>query len=318
MTLKSTKGTTKKVTIKWVKNQPYAKTSLRNPDFSYFSKNGLTYIAIRSFDEDEKQLEAFAKSGLKARESDVIILDIRSNGGGSDSYAYGFFTNLTGERPEINEIGLFRRSKLTDALNNNPWDVDVEAGKYHVETTVYDKELLKNDIPIIVLTDDLCGSAGESVIKAARSYENVMVVGSNSSGYQLSGNAMKITLPNTGIQAYIAPYFTLTYDGENVESKGRYPDVWTNPKDALSAVFSMLQKYKIYTDISAIRSIENRAKKENTHIYGIVEGQWTLGEGDGTGTSEGSMYIYFYNDSGKKIKDYTYKVSESGLKSEKK
>lgn len=316
MTLKTTKGKTKKITIKWAQNQPYAKTSLRNPDFSYFSKNGLTYIAIRSFDEDEKQLEAFAKSGLKARESDVIILDIRSNGGGGNSYAYDFFTNLTGERPEINVSGLFRRSKLADALNINPWDVEAE--KYYVETTVYDKELLKNDIPIIVLTDDLCGSSGESVINAARSYENVMVVGSNSSGYQLSGNAMEITLPNTGIQAYIAPYFTLTYDGENVESKGRYPDVWTNPKDALSAVFSMLQKYKIYTDVSTIRSIENSAKKVNTYIYGIVEGQWTLGEGDGAGTSEGSMYIYFYNDSGKKIKDYTYKVSESGLKSEKK
>lgn len=316
MTLKSTKGKAKKVTIKWVKNQPYAKSVFRNPDFSYFSKNGLTYIAIRSFSEDKTQLEAFAKSGLQARESDVIILDIRSNGGGTDEYIWDFFKNLTGEEPEVNETSLYRGSKLLEAINQNFGDVEV--GQYRTQQNIYDKTLLKNDIPIIVLTDDLCGSAGESVIKAARSYENVLVVGSNSAGYQLSGDAMEITLPNTGIQAFIAPCFWLTYDGANVESKGRYPDVWANPKDALSAVFSMLQKYKIYTDISAIRSIENSAKKVNTYIYGIVDGQWTLREGDGTGTNEGPRYFYFYDDSGKKIKDYTYKVSESGLKSEKK
>lgn len=109
-----------------------------------------------------------------------------------------------------------RESKLARALYANYYSLG--AGKFRVETSgSTGKDLLKNDIPIIVLTDDLCASSRESEITMARSYEKVIVVGSNSAGYQLSGSAMSITLPNTGIRAFIAPYFWQMYDGENVE-----------------------------------------------------------------------------------------------------
>lgn len=49
---------------------------------------------------------------------------------------------------------------------------------------------LPNDIPVIVLMDSRCGSSGESALTFAKTMDNVIVIGSNSAGYQLCGQRL--------------------------------------------------------------------------------------------------------------------------------
>ena len=59
--------------------------------------------------------------------------------------------------------------------------------------------MIKNNIPIIALVDNKCGSAGESMLLSLRSLENVIVIGGNSYGAQLCGNMQWYKLPNSGM-----------------------------------------------------------------------------------------------------------------------
>ena len=100
----------------------------------------------------------------------------------------------------------------------------------------------ENDIPIIVLVDDHCGSSGEGAVQLLKTLDNVLVVGSNTAGYQLCGNISTFTLPYTGIGVRFGSTLFLYGDGENVDHRGYAPDVWCDPQDALASVLALLKE----------------------------------------------------------------------------
>lgn len=51
-----------------------------------------------------------------------------------------------------------------------------------------------------MLVDNRCASSGESMLNFLRCLDNVVIIGSTSAGYQLSGNVHSLYLPNTGMQ----------------------------------------------------------------------------------------------------------------------
>ncbi len=112
--------------------------------------------------------------------------------------------------------------------------------KRNVYKRRFPRGLAENDVPVIVLMDDLCGSAGESALNYIRTLDNVLVVGSNSSGYQLCGNAYGYCLPNSGIWACFGTGLQYNFKAENVDFKGYEPDVWCDPKTALQSVLNMM------------------------------------------------------------------------------
>lgn len=112
---------------------------------------------------------------------------------------------------------------------------------YHVANL--EGRQLPNDIPIIVLVDDMCGSSGESMLNFLRELDNVLVVGSNSSGYQICGNVMSFRLPRSGIYFSFGASFGLSFTTENVDFKGYEPDVWCDPAHALDAALNLILRY---------------------------------------------------------------------------
>ena len=100
----------------------------------------------------------------------------------------------------------------------------------------------ENDIPIIVLVDDHCGSSGEGAVQLLKTLDNVLIVGSNTAGYQLCGNISTFTLPYTGIGVRFGSTLFLYGDGENVDHRGYAPDVWCDPQDALASVLALLKE----------------------------------------------------------------------------
>jgi len=211
-------------------------------DFTLLEEQGIVYLSILNFQPRcEADMVEFINSGKDLRDAKAIIFDLRSNGGGSGHYCAGWVKNFCGTEPSVPLAYAERFSPLSDAYHGKD-----NSRAYGTFRHRYEKgNVLKNDIPIIVLIDDKCGSAGESALHFLRSLENVLVVGSNSAGYQISSNSVGIYLPNSGLTAQFGTTFRFEFSAENVDYKGHEPDIWCNPAVAPDAVLNMLLRYDV-------------------------------------------------------------------------
>lgn len=245
LTLKNAAGETKKQTLVWVESAPYKTYENERcvPDYKLLEENGVSYISIRSFDHSyaNGELKDFVASGAQVRDARQIVFDIRGHGGGGDQFGRQWVEGFSGRVPTYNYIYAGRISKLRNAtLLRDGYDLDSENyGEFFSGRQTGTQ--IPNDIPIVVLVDDMCGSAGESMLNYLRTLNNVLIVGSNSAGYQLCGNQMGFYLPNSGITFDFGSGIQFHFNDENVDFKGYEPDVWCDPKDALSAVWNMLE-----------------------------------------------------------------------------
>ena len=178
------------------------------------------------------------------RDAKLIIFDIRANGGGADEFGRSWVENFCGQQPETTAAWSTRVSALRNAAGVRDGFAPEEGTSgfyYHVANL--EGWQLPNDIPIIVLVDDMCGSSGESMLNFLRELDNVLVVGSNSSGYQICGNVMSFRLPRSGIYFSFGASFGLSFTTENVDFKGYEPDVWCDPAHALDAALNLILRY---------------------------------------------------------------------------
>ena len=216
-------------------------------DYKLLQENGLTYISVRDFHDHDwgDVLAAYAADAVKARGSTAIIYDLRSNGGGGDEWSNQWVQNYTGIPERIQEPVLFanKNSALAKALYDVR-GVGIGArgsfGSFDVSENPGSPRL-SNAIPILILMDDACGSAGESALHYLRMLDNTLVIGSNSAGYQLCGNVAGFSLPCSGIGFQFGSSLCLYGDGTDVDFRGWAPDVWCDPQNVLPAVLALLQ-----------------------------------------------------------------------------
>ena len=233
--------------IRWIENTAFCDPQ-PGLDFRALEENGIFYISIRSFHREEWNFSDYIASAAQARKAKLVIYDLRTNGGGSDRFSRKWTSAFAGGG-QVQDKACFanRVSALGKAAGvcpksgrNGAFISEGSRGVWH-----------KNDVPVIVLMDDLCGSAGESALTYIRTLDNVLVVGSNSSGYQLCGNVNGYCLPNSGIWASFGVSPQYHFKAENVDFKGYEPDVWCDPKTALQSVLNMMVRGGLCTDDTA-------------------------------------------------------------------
>lgn len=245
ITLRNGDGVTRTDKIVWKANESLLDDTWDRSSacYRYLEENGILYLSIRLFDNRrfaDTVLPEYAASGSKAKNCKLVIYDLRSNGGGDDSYARTWTKNFTGAKAvEPKAASANRGSKLGSAAGFNwisadEFDGGFDQGKW-----------LANDIPVIVLMDSRCGSSGESALTFAKTMDHVIVVGSNSAGYQLCGNVYDYSLPRTGITACFGVSLSFYGSMDNVDYKGYEPDLWCNPKTALQSVLNMVERYDL-------------------------------------------------------------------------
>ena len=223
--------------ILWIENQAYDGNYLNDADYRFIKESGIAYISIRGFsDLWESDMKQFVQDARKVRDADVIIFDIRANGGGDSSWSNRWTANFKGE-PQLNTAFSYRTTALTDGPDYR------KPGHEKYEYNISRGTFVKNDIPVILLLDDECGSSGESMLLRMMANENVMVVGTNSAGCALCGNRMEFSLPNSGIHIGFGASLSFNNTMENIDSKGFMPDVWCNPKDALDYAIRLIGNY---------------------------------------------------------------------------
>lgn len=252
--LKNEAGKTIEETLSWVMSQPYGE-SYRTPDFKLLEENGIAYLSVRCFNKEYEsgELAQFTASGKDVKDAELIIFDIRSNGGGRDTYGKDWLKNFCGQIPKHTNVHTTRISLLRNAWNTSQGAYPEKGALGTYRKNTEKGKQLENNIPIIVLVDDTCGSAGESMLNGLRCLDNVIIIGSNSAGYQLCGNQMVLYLPHSNVACAFGASLQFHFTDENVDYKGYEPDIWCNPVDALDAVFNMILRY----DLADADSVEN-------------------------------------------------------------
>lgn len=245
ITLRNGDGVTRTDKIVWKANESLLDDTWDRSSacYRYLEENGILYLSIRLFDSRrfaDTVLPEYAASGSKAKNCKLVIYDLRSNGGGDDRYARTWTQNFTGAKSVDPKVAAGNRgSKLGNAAGFNWMSVGIFDGG------VSRGNWLPNDIPVIVLMDSRCGSSGESALTFAKTMDNVIVIGSNSAGYQLCGNVYDYSLPRTGITACFGVSISLYGSMDNVDYKGYAPDLWCNPKTSLQSVLNMVERYDL-------------------------------------------------------------------------
>ena len=234
----------------WTLSQSLKQNST-SQDFSFKEQDGVAYIAIRNFDTslDQNIYREYEETAKKVKDCKVIIYDVRSNGGGSDGYSRKWVENFTGIQPVLNRCYGNRVTLLTNDTGQS-----ISSGEEYFKSGIENGTFVSNDIPVIILVDDKCGSAGESALHYARTIENAIVIGSNSSGHQLCGNVRQYSLPHSGIVFNMPAVLEFNYNMNNIDGIGHKPDIWCNPKTALDAVSHLLEKQN-FTDAETLENL---------------------------------------------------------------
>ena len=68
------------------------------PDYSLLEENGIVYISERNFNLSyEELLNGFVDDAASVRDAELIIFDIRSNGGGANNFCREWVENFCGQ-----------------------------------------------------------------------------------------------------------------------------------------------------------------------------------------------------------------------------
>lgn len=117
-------------------------------------------------------------------------------------------------------------------------EVDISSkseNQYYVTTT--QKEYLPNDTTIFVLIDKNVASSAEWFVEALDTLENVIFVGTNTSGCMLSKQSIRCRLPYSGIEVIYGDEISI---GSIREGTGFEPDVWVGGNDILERVVDFI------------------------------------------------------------------------------
>ncbi len=217
-------------TVKWKENLPISASGL---DYKFLKENGIAYISIRSFKGSASLFADFLNSAAKVKNAKAIIFDLRANGGGSDGYSRQWIANYSGQTPYPRMRVVSRRTAFQDS--------SVHGSEYFSQVSSSKGYSIKNDIPIIILTDDQCMSAGEFAVKQLLTLENTIVIGSQTDGRTFCcGGFLQLSLPNSGVSYTMGMAMYFLDDYKNRDDMGIEPDIWCNPKTSLNSVLMML------------------------------------------------------------------------------
>ena len=206
----------------------------RDVDSPYFTMHN--YYANKFLDLAEE-----------VRDEPVIIVDIRSNGGGNGNLSEMWLHSVVGEVVPTNflsvvNIGDYLQLDLECLYSAMKLVCESYALMYTMPHGIIPNEQL-----IILLTDRYTGSAGDTFASSLFSLENALVIGQNTTGV-IIGNVGgefggtiggKPLLPNSGVAFAFGNSANIFPPGFMLEGIGIAPDIWVNG-DALEATLAML------------------------------------------------------------------------------
>ena len=235
--------------ILWKKSENFGSTS-DTGYHSYAMNKDIAYVTIREFpgSNSVEQL-GFLYSGVEARNAKAVIIDLRSNSGGSVSHKEWV--------KNFKAIHAFNNKSAEGTLATLFTNKRMKYGKEYLSRSVIDRcDQIPNDTPVFLLVDRNTASAAEMFLAELQVMENVMIVGATTSGCVICGGVKNYYLPNSGIRIRFGCQLYFFYDMTNIDTIGFEPDVWCDPKYSLTYVLKLIENEELVSkeEIDALRN----------------------------------------------------------------
>jgi hypothetical protein len=240
----------------------------RKPAFE-LKDAAIPVITLRTFwSGKETELARFVASATKVRDSKAVILDVRGNGGGSDTYAKDWLAELTSQRlyslvverldSEVTRQGIVNDNtcQLAEGLDDPAARQELDGRMAWANKTLAEArqrgELMRTwqqrtfdeggrapsafRAPLVALIDNECASACESLLSRARQLESTVVVGENSGGVGVFAEVLVYRLPKSGLgmAAGMKRFRDRDASRSVVEGRGHLPDLWLDTDDPIA------------------------------------------------------------------------------------
>ncbi len=163
-----------------------------------------------------------------------IIIDVRMNGGGTDTYGKIIASRFADEKR------LFRKIRYRNGPEHNDFTNWIDDYIAPVDLTYLN--------PVIVLTNEYCFSSAEDFIQAMKVFPHVTTMGDTTGGG--SGNPILRELPN-GWTFRLSTWQAVDAEMNNIENKGIYPNIslWLTQEEFDNKIDKILE--------TAIEKIDN-------------------------------------------------------------
>jgi len=145
-----------------------------------------------------------------------------------------------------------------------------------------------------------------------KTLENAVIIGSSSAGYQLAGNRVDLTLPNSGVPFSFGTSFGFKFDTTNVDGVGYAPDIYCDPAHALDAVLALVgSDMKIEHDLSSSgpTAFDPGSSRINIEFFDSV-----VFAGQTFGTNVGTYVIPVLLD-GEEVADFSFTNTDDAVAS---
>lgn len=174
-------------------------------------REGMGYIRIPSFGAGGvgEGVDAALAALMAAGTLDALVIDVRSNGGGSDTQAEAAAGRF------LEDAAVYRRVRYKSGPGHEDFGPELT-------TTVSPQGAQRFTGPVVVLQNRGVFSAAEDFILAMRTRADVTFIGDTTGGG--SGNPIGRELPNGWILS-VSRWRQLTADGEVYEGTGLAPDL---------------------------------------------------------------------------------------------
>ena len=196
----------------------------------------LVYLNTISCDASEgERLATDLQNALDETDAENVILDLRSNGGGSTSFAnkqllpvlFGhdvdYHASYVGK---LNDYTKGFRNIITRIAIAEKGKIDFKDGYFYYAEDFSVKGQAKRNYKIYVLTSQSTFSTADIIAALCKDYDNAILVGTNTGGEGISGAPINCVLPESRFGFVYVPTVNEKYP-ENA-FKGIEPDIYVH------------------------------------------------------------------------------------------
>ena len=254
-------GSTQTLTAR--KYESFYDQSSKVSEFRFADEN-IPFLFVRSMGFDEAEGDTVGTEFLsyleQAKEEPVIIVDLRSNGGGNSILPFKWLNAYTGSQVTTNYVSIkyWSREDMEEYAENtkNPYYVSYESmteiagytpvsGQY-TETNGQPDHFTDNDKLLIILTGKNTASAAETFVDMAHNVRNTIIIGENTYGVLVSNAYTVIALPNSHTPVQFGSDLSIFPEDSSYfqEFRGLQPDFWTEGKDAEKMAVALVKRLR--------------------------------------------------------------------------